>query len=297
MKEIRDFYRTHGPYTDPGETGLLPDSVPADIKTLVGIVQANMIHAHWLPRYGLEIDPARREREMNLRTFRERLANICANNGTFSVGQHHPNEGKSIGTCRDFTVALTALLREKGIPAREWCGFGTYFTPGKFEDHWICEWWNDKEKRWVLTDGQLDELQRKVLNTGFDPLDMPRDHFIAGGRAWLMARREGFDPDRFGIFEWHGMDFIKGNLIRHAAAFCKVTLLPWDCWGLIETPYTSLTVDDLNILDTLAELLDDPDSGFDRISRIYKTDDRIRMTGSITSYSNGKYLPVTGLAV
>lgn len=295
MNEIHTFYATHGPYTDPGEVGLLPGSVPADIKTLVGLVQGNLIHAHWLPRYGLEIDPARREREMNLRTVRERLASIRSNGGSFALGTPHPREKRSIGTCRDFTLLLTALLREKGIPAREWCGFGTYFTPDQFEDHWICEWWNEGEGRWVLTDGQLDTLQAGILRLDFNPLDMPREKFVHGGRGWLMVRREGADPDRFGIFEWRGMDFIKGNLLRHAASLRKIPMLPWDSWGLMDKPFTKLSAGELSLLDSLAELLEDPDGNFGELERLYAADNRIRMSGTVTSYCSGKALPIKGL--
>jgi hypothetical protein len=37
-------------------------------------------------------------------------------------------------------------------------------------------------------DAQLDELQREVLKIPFDPLDVTRDQFIVGGRAWQMCR-------------------------------------------------------------------------------------------------------------
>src|SRR6516165_7569409 len=33
-------------------------------------------------------------------------------------------------------------------------------SQGSFEDHWVCEYWNGAEERWVLVDAQLDELQQ-----------------------------------------------------------------------------------------------------------------------------------------
>ena len=54
---------------------------------------------------------------------------------------------------RDFTVAF---LRAAGVPARARCGFGAYFRPGWFEDHWVVEYWNATAARWQLVDAQLD---------------------------------------------------------------------------------------------------------------------------------------------
>jgi hypothetical protein len=139
-----------------------------------------------------------------------------------------PLEARLIGNCRDHSVLYTALLRAAGIPARARCGFGRYFEPGKWIDHWVVERWNGE--RWVITDPQLDELQREKLRISFDPLDLPDGEFRSGGEAWL-ACREGEDPDRYGIFHLKGWDFVKGDLVRDVCALAGRELLPWDCWG------------------------------------------------------------------
>jgi len=285
MNTSIEYYKNHGPYSDPGDRKALPQGGGADIAQLVRITQANMIHAHWLTRYGLNIAEERRQKEMNLRTFHERVANMVELAGCVSAGEVHAKEKRSIGTCRDFTLMLCALLRDRGVPARELCGFGTYFMPGKFEDHWICEWFNEKENRWVLTDPQIDALQKEILGIDFDTLDMPRERFVTGARAWLMCRDEKYDPSLFGIFEFKGMDFIKGNLIRHFAALNKVPLLPWDCWGLIEAGYDNMIAGDIALLDEAARLAEDPDKNFRRIRTMYADDAGLRMNGRVTSYT------------
>ena len=114
--------------------------------------------------------------------------------------------------------------------------------PDHFEDHWVTEYWNEEQSRWILVDAQLDELQCDVMKIPFDTLDVPRDQFVVGGRAWQMCRGGEQDPDKFGIFDMHGLGFVRGNLVRDVASLNKMELLPWDCWGVI-----------------LNELLDDPD--------------------------------------
>jgi Transglutaminase-like superfamily len=81
---------------------------------------------------------------------------------------------------RHFTVLFAALLRETGIPARGRCGFGTYFRSGRFVDHWVCEYWNAPEARWVLVDAFIAAEQREKLRPDFNPLDVPRDRFVVG---------------------------------------------------------------------------------------------------------------------
>src|SRR5256886_10418127 len=55
----------------------------------------------------------------------------------------------------------------------------SYFNPGFFEDHVVCEYWNAAEQRWVLVDPQLDEVWRKKLKLENNCLDFPRDRLQA----------------------------------------------------------------------------------------------------------------------
>src|SRR5262249_35621215 len=90
--------------------------------------------------------------------------------------------------CRNFTRLQLAMLRAKGIPARARCGFGSYFNPPYFENHWVCEDWRAVESRWALADPPLDEVWRARLNVSHDLLDVPRDRFLVAGDAWVKCR-------------------------------------------------------------------------------------------------------------
>jgi hypothetical protein len=94
---------------------------------------------------------------------------------------------------------MVSMLREKGVPARARCGFGAYFNPPNYEDHWVCEYWNGVERRWVLADPQFDDVWCKRLDIGHDVLDVPRDQFLVAAEAWEQCRRSERDPERFGI--------------------------------------------------------------------------------------------------
>jgi hypothetical protein len=60
-----------------------------------------------------------------------------------------------IGTCRHFAVLSCALLRYRGTAARARCGFATSFQPGQGLDHWITEYRDDKDERWVQADTEI----------------------------------------------------------------------------------------------------------------------------------------------
>lgn len=277
-------YFTHpGMITSLGDHAALFDGLPREIDQLRRTVQGLMIHIFWAEQYGVQLAPERRE-EVQLRVVTRQLDRLLELDSS-PLTEARPPERRLVGNCRDFSTLLTAMLRHQGVPARARCGFGRYFMPNQYIDHWVCEYWNAAQQRWILVDAQLDELQCEKLSIQFDPLDVPRDRFIVGGRAWQMCRRGEADPNHFGIFDMHGLWFVRGDFVRDVAALNKVELLPWDSWGIIEGQDDALSADDLRFLDQLAELTygDVPD--FDTVRHLYETDPRLRVPDVIISYT------------
>lgn len=281
------YFSQFGKITHPGPYAGLYDDLPFDVPSLVGTVQGLVVHVFWAERYSLDL-PQERHAEVQLRTMERRLARTIELDPN-PLAAPRPNQSKIVGNCRDFSVTLASMLQSRGVPARPRCGFGRYFLPNHYEDHWVCEYWNEAEQRWILVDAQMDELQRNVLELPFDPLDVPRDQFIVGGAAWKLCRSGQADPDQFGIFDMHGMDFVKGDFLRDLAALNKMELLPWDCWGLIFSDYASLPPDDLSLLDRLADLTQADVPDFESVRRLYESDPRLQVGESIQSYVNGTF--------
>ena len=279
------YFAQYSKMTHPGPYAHLYSDLPSDIPSLVHVVQGLIVHVFWAERYGLHLSEER-QADVQLRNMERRLARTLELDPS-PLTAPRLNEQKIVGNCRDFSVTLASMLQSKGTPARPRCGFGAYFLPNHYEDHWVCEYWNETEQRWVLVDAQLDDLQRNVLETSFNTLDVPRDQFIVGGAAWKMCRGGTADPDQFGIFDMHGMDFVKGDFVRDVAALNKVELLPWDCWGMIFIDSASLPPADLAMLDRLADLtcMDVPE--FAAVRQIYESDPRLGVGDSIQSYVNG----------
>ena len=173
------------------------------------------------------------------------------------------------------------MLRFKGIPARARCGFGAYFRRGYFEDHWVCEYWNNRRARWVLVDAQIDALQRAELDPDFDLLDVPRDRFLIAGEAWAQTRSGDADPAVFGIFDERGSWFIAQNLLRDVAALNKAEMLPWDVWGAMTGPDKPLSEDLIALCDRAASLTLIPDAGFDDLRNLYRDDERLHVPATV----------------
>jgi hypothetical protein len=270
--------------TDPREHAPLFDDLPRDVAALCKVVQGVMIHIFWAERYGIKLSDERKN-EVQIRSVARKLAHILELDPR-PLSDARSLDKKLVGNCRDFSVMLTALLQHQGVPARARCGFGRYFMPGKYEDHWVCEYWHATENRWRFVDGQLDEFQQQALRIRFSPLDVPRTMFITGGKAWQMCRAGQANPDRFGIFDMHGLWFVRGDFVRDVAALNKMDLLPWDGWGIIETKDNDLSAADLAFLDRVAELTQGDVPQFDAVRAVYESDARLRVPPVIRSYTS-----------
>jgi len=191
-----------------------------------------------------------------------------------------PLESRLVGNCRDFATLLCGMLRHQGVPARARCGFGAYFEPEHYEDHWVCEVWRGDKGPWVLVDAQLDSFQCEALDIQFDPCDVPRDQFLVAGKGWQLCRGGQADPNRFGIFDMHGMWFIRGNLLRDLASFNKMELLPWDGWGLVEREDGELSAEDVALLDRVAALTLAGNEAFPEMRAVYETNAQLRVPPS-----------------
>jgi hypothetical protein len=267
------------------------DDVPSDPEGICKTIQGFLIHEHWAPAYRQRLTAERRA-ESQLRTTEDMLAATFARNPA-ALTTERPLYQKTVGVCRHFTVLAVAMLRRKGIPARSRCGFGAYFSPDKFEDHWVAEYWDGNA--WNLMDSQIDASQRAILHLDMNLQDVPRDKFVIAGDAWQKCRSARADPDTFGIFEMRGLWFIAGNVVRDFAALNNMELLPWDSWGVMSGPDAPLTDEALALLDRVAALTLDPDNRFAELRALYNSDERLRVPPKVFNIALRKLDDVTGV--
>jgi hypothetical protein len=286
VTEPLECYAGQSAISDPGRHASAFESLPADVPGLCAVVQGLLVHPFWAPVYGWTI-AKEREEDLQLRLVSLILGRILDLDGR-PLSETRLPEARFVGNCRDYTVLFCSMLRHQGVPARARCGFGGYFLPGKFEDHWVAEYWNTAEERWQLVDAQLDARQREVLRLDFDPCDVPRDKFVVAGKAWQVCRAGEADPEAFGLtaLNEHGLWWVRDNLVRDVAALNKVELLPWDSWGLAQGPEYVSTEADTALLDRAAELSQRP-TAFAELRGIYEDGDDFRVPGTIRSQGSG----------
>jgi hypothetical protein len=273
-----EFYARPGPMTATGRHGHRFDDLPSTVGELVRVVQGlcvyDMVASDF---YGFAI-PDERRGEIHLRPVEAMLDRIVAlDDRPLAVAR--PVDKRLAGRCRHFVLLLAAMLRAKGVPARGRCGFGAYFDPPCFEDHWVCEHWNAAEGRWALADPQFDEEWREALDIRHDGLDVPRDQFLVAADAWDQCRRGAAGASRFGIgfADLRGLWFVAGNLVRDVAALNKTEMLPWDVWGVMPGPGERLQDERLAFFDRLAALTHRPDASLAEIRALYEGDERLHV--------------------
>jgi transglutaminase superfamily protein len=248
-------YSSPGPMTGDHQ-GLLA-ALTTDVLALPTVGHGLMVHEHLTGAYGVTFTDEDRQ-TVHVRPVPRLLERILAVSPE-PLTTPRPPARRIAANCRHFTVLMVAALRARGVPARARCGFGGYFVPDFFEDHWVCEYWTGD--RWRLVDGQLDETQKAMFAIDFDVTDVPRDRFLVAGDAWTRYRAGEVPEESFGlsVTKESGAWWIAGNLMRDAAALTKVELLPWDEWGAMPPENTPVDEDMAELFDRLATATLDPE--------------------------------------
>ncbi|GIE51776.1 hypothetical protein Ani05nite_53100 [Amorphoplanes nipponensis] len=258
--------------------------LPADAAGIARVVQGLLIHEFWAGAYGVTLAEPDRDR-VNLRRAEQVLDAVVGRDDRPLDVPREPDR-RVATNCRGFSVLAVALFRARGVPARARCGFGAYFTPGWYEDHWVAEYRDGG--RWKLLDAQIDDLQREQLGLRFDLTDVPREQFVVAGDGWRLTRSGRADPDRFGLTSIHeaGAWWIAANLMRDAAALDNMELLPWDLWGAMPEPGDPV---DVALFDELAAATAGPDlAGVRRLL----ADERLRVPAEVYNAQHGRKEPL-----
>jgi hypothetical protein len=282
-----DFFSKQWLMSDPKKFASLFSDLPDDISALCKVVQGLLIHEGWAGAYGVSISEDR-TLESGIRMVPGKLDRIRQLDDR-PLTEPRLAKQRLFGVCRDFALMLTSMLRQKGIPARIRFGFTTYFNPPQIEvgygEHVITEYWHAPDRRWVLVDAQLDELQCKAVKISFDPCDVPREVFLTADVAWQRCQNGEADPKNFGFLPGYtGLWYVKAHLARDIAALNKIEMLCWDYWGIFERRDIDLSDEDLKLLNQAARLSLVGNEAFDELRSLYLRDMRLRVPPVVKSW-------------
>lgn len=267
---INDWYRydAPGPLTRLSEPGLLAsEDLPLDPVGICEAVQSLVVEPDDALAAGIGNE---RMAERNLRSIDAIVEVLLGLNPASLTIARLPAE-RVVGTCRHYATLACGLMRAKGIAARARCGFATYFVAGKSVDHWIVEYREERDRRWVRVDTELLGTTSWVP----DPTDLGKGAFLTGGEAWQRWRAGKIDPDTFGVVgtdhAW-GIGEIRGNAIRDLAALHRLEMLPWDEWGRMDDSYHGRTGPDYDeLIDRVASACATDDD--EMLASIYRQQD------------------------
>ncbi len=176
-------------------------------------------------------------------------------------------------SCRQASVLFSAILKAKGIPCRSRAGFMDFGSTGdSYMEHWVNEFWDFNENRWVLAD--VDGYYEYERRFGYSQFDLPRRKFLTAAEAWLGLRADTlhkninvFSPSLLqGVCEYLFMDF---HALMNNEIFYSYQ--PLYLRGGIE----GLNQDELKELDYLAELLLEPDKNMAQIEYLRDTNEKL----------------------
>jgi hypothetical protein len=236
--------------TEPAVFDPAIKALPGDAASLARVVQGLLIHSEWLASYGADPNAFGAVSRATL-PVRQRLERLVAREARPLDAPRAPM-GREVGTCRDFALMLCSFLRAHGVAARLRCGFASYLAAG-WEDHWVCEFWDEESGRWRLADAQLDAVTQAACGVAFDPADVSREAFLTAGEAWLRCRGGLAEALTFGHGDVKGSWFLGVNVVRDAYAINERLSSPWDRWREAARERRDVTAVEAKALDRLAE--------------------------------------------
>lgn len=289
---VLEHYKKTGTYTYAGFYKEYFRSLPDDISTLGRLVCSQVIHRVTLKEGNTNANASLLYGDMNrypwyrmrceddvLLTAPALTAELFRMDERGFVKDRR-TENKIVVTCRFVSVLMSAILKAKGIPARSRAGFAPYFQQGISMDHWINQFYNEKENRWVTFDADGFYEESGMFSFQYD---MPQDCFDWVAKAYLEVRSGKTDGRQYLYADGLGTCSLPA-LIRyliydfHALMNNELTFsfLPAYLDGRLD----KLTEAELKELDQLALWLLDPDRYFHELCSLWERERKFRILNS-----------------
>lgn len=287
MQKILEFYQQTSPYTDLGFYKDFASQLPDDIKQLATLQRKQIIHpiiiwnhiqeGWWddltqVPKTSIIFE------DDLFPTALSMLAELLRRDPHYSVDRKV--EDKIHVTCRGEALLLASILKAKGISTRVRSGFAEYLRhDGIYYDHWITEYYQKSEQRWILVDA---DNQRGDTQISFDLNDIPRSEFLFAAQAYLDLRQKKreksqilytSDPVTLGL-----PAAIRGLFYDFHCLMNDEIIFDFVPKYILEKNFV-LTEEELNELDDLAGLMLEPDKNFDALEKIWKENLKLRIMG------------------
>lgn len=290
QQEVLEHFLEFSVFTNPGLYKDVLFTLPADIRELGLLVRKNVVHRVTLAAGNVGTNADLRFGDMSkmpwwrqpeddvLPTAAAMFAELYRRDSRGFV-EDRSAENKLVVTCRFVAVLMASILKSRGIPTRVRAGNASYFPSDTSEkvstDHWINQYWNKEEKRWVTidVDGSLSFVG------SFDPYDISEGVFDFPATSWLDVRKNQKDPNSFvNAFGDRGLKVVAWLLFYdfHCLMNDEIIYLHMPEYGTYDK-FPNLTEKELAEIDELAELMLDPDKNLSKLLELWNTKKHFRL--------------------
>ena len=294
LNKLLEFYKQTSTFTDLGYYKNFAKELPNDIEELCLLQRKQIIHpvilkdndirnkkeCFWGDMTKIPLSRLKFEDDI-FPTAQSIIAELLRKNPNYT--KEREAKDKVHVTCRGQAILLASILKAKGIPARARSGFAPYIKyNGVAFDHWITEYYDEKEKRWKLVDADMccDEIK-------FNPYDIPYEEFVSSAKAYLGLRQNKYksetilyasNPPTLGLkAALRGLFYDFHSLMNDEIIFLHMP-------KYIQNKNFELSEEEYIELDNLANLMLDPDKNFEKLQDIWETNEKFRiMSGALNS--------------
>ena len=295
-KDILNFYKQTSQFTDLGYYKDFAKNLPNDINELCILQRMQIIHpvayndknirnksnCFWGDMTKVPITRLDYEEDY-FPTALSMIAELLRKNANYDTTRQAKD--KIHITCRGQAILLASILKAKGIPARARSGFAPYIKyDGINYDHWITEYYDEKEKIWKLVDADMHCPDHEM---GFDLNNIPYDKFIFGANAYLGLRENNINPESI-LYASDPVTFGMKAAIRglfydfHSLMNNEIIFIHMPKY--IQDKNFELTENEYIELDNLAKLMLNPNENFEKLVQIWENTPKFRiMSGGLNS--------------
>ncbi|MDP2638127.1 MAG: hypothetical protein Q8P26_03645 [Candidatus Levybacteria bacterium] len=286
QQKILNHYLEYGLFTYPGLYENYLKSFSNNIREIGYLVRWSLIHRTTLDwgnkgtnsdlKFGdmKKVPWHRQPEDDNLPTAASMIAELFRRDAK-GLTIKRKVEDKLILTCRYVSILMASILKTKEIPVRVRSGFAGYWPWTKESwDHWINQYWNKKERRWITID-----VDGSLHNVGFDMYDIPKGKFDYSADTWLNVRHKKINENNFVNADGtRGLIAIAWELFYDFHCLMNNEIIYLHLPKIV-TPerFKNLSESKLKEIDHLAKLLQNPDENFDELQKIWKTNKEYRL--------------------
>ncbi len=176
-----------------------------------------------------------------------------------------PND-RAVLSCDHHALLFASLVRHLGIPVRVRTGYCMYIVDGLIVPHWVTEVYNEEKKKWIIMDPE-----RQLKN-------VDRSKFLFAPEVWKRHMENGHEFSSYSGFS--GRQGFKYALLCDLNCIFKNELLSYE-WRLkahnrkkpdiVRTSYERLPEEKQNDINSIAEMMLNPDEHMAKLWQIYST--------------------------